>query len=303
MTRSGSPSLPVEVDDSTTLARLAASQYLEPLTLLETARLALPFCFLWFPANYFSSGCLEYTTVASATILTSTSSIWTLLIGTMYAVEKFTLRKLVAVIASLLGIALISSVDISGDSDKHRGTFPHKTTSEIAIGDILAFVSAVIYGVYAVIMKARIGDERRVNMPLFFGFVGLWNVLLLWPFFILLHLAGIERFELPPDNRVTSIILVNSASSLVSDFCWAYAMLLTSPLVVTVGLSLTIPLSLVGQMVLDGQYASGTYWVGAGVVLLSFVFVNREEVKEEEEEARHEGEGLGQGVQSLGEAP
>lgn len=75
---------------------------------------------------------------------------------------------------------------------------------------------------------------------------------------------------------------VNSFSSLVSDFCWAYAMLLTSPLVVTVGLSMTIPLSLVGQMVLDAQYSSFVYWVGALVVVLSFIFINHEESHEEE---------------------
>jgi solute carrier family 35 protein F5 len=69
---------------------------------------------------------------------------------------------------------------------------------------------------------------------------------------------------------------VNSLSSLLSDICWAYAMLLTSPLIVTVGLSLTIPLSLVGQIFLQGEYATPLYWFGATVVFLSFLFVNHE---------------------------
>lgn len=60
-------------------------------------------------------------------------------------------------------------------------------------------------------------------------------------------------------------------------------MLLTSPLVITVGLSLTIPLSLLGQMILNSQTSSLTYWIGAGVVLLSFVFINYESKAEEEE--------------------
>jgi solute carrier family 35 protein F5 len=59
-------------------------------------------------------------------------------------------------------------------------------------------------------------------------------------------------------------------------------MLLTSPLITTVGLSLTIPLSLVVQMVLNGQYASLTYWFGAAMIVASFLFVNHEEVKDEE---------------------
>lgn len=53
-------------------------------------------------------------------------------------------------------------------------------------------------------------------------------------------------------------------------------MLLTTPLVVTVGLSMTIPLSLVGQMVLQSEYASPLYWVGAAIVFLSFLVVNHE---------------------------
>lgn len=65
-------------------------------------------------------------------------------------------------------------------------------------------------------------------------------------------------------------------------------MLLTSPIVVTVGLSMTIPLSLIGQVVLNDQKASPLYWVGAVAVVVSFVFVNEEEKKEEEEE--EEGE-------------
>jgi len=185
------------------------------------------------------------------------------------------------VLASLCGIILISTVDISSDDNKDRGTFPHKTAGEITLGDMLAFISAVVYGIYAVVMKKRIGDEGRVNMPLFFGMVGLLNVVLMWPGFILLHVAGIERFALPPTGRIWIIILVNSTSSLVSDFCWAFAMLLTSPLVVTVGLSLTIPLSLVGQMIIDGLYSGFTYWLGAFIVFLSFVFINHEESKDE----------------------
>ncbi|KAF2011211.1 hypothetical protein BU24DRAFT_354036 [Aaosphaeria arxii CBS 175.79] len=255
----------------------------ECLTLKDTIRVSLEFCFLWFLANYFASACLSYTTVASSTILTSTSSIWTLLIGALLKVERFTLRKFLGVTASLAGIILISSVDIAGDTDENRGSFPHKTSRELAIGDAMAFFSAVLYGFYAVFMKKRIADESKVNMPLFFGLVGIFNIVLLWPGLIILHFTGIEPFELPPTKRILTIVLVNSASSLVSDFCWAYAMLLTSPLVVTVGLSLTIPLSLIGQMVLDAQYSSALYWVGAAVMLLSFIFINHEEKKDEDE--------------------
>ena len=69
-------------------------------------------------------------------------------------------------------------------------------------------------------------------------------------------------------------------------------MLLTSPLVVTVGLSLTIPLSLIGQMIEYSQTSSVSYWIGAFIVLLSFVFINHESSQDEEGMGKSEEEAL-----------
>lgn len=125
--------------------------------------------------------------------------------------ERFTLKKLLGVLASLAGVILISSVDLSGSNDKNRGSFPHKSQGQIAIGDAFALGSAVFYGVYTILMKIRMGDEARVNMPLFFGFVGVFNVLMLWPGFFVLHFMGVETFELPPTKRILAIVLVSNA--------------------------------------------------------------------------------------------
>lgn len=255
----------------------------EELSIFETAKLGAEFCGLWFLANWWIAASLEYTTVASSTILTSTSSVFTLVFGVFFKVEKFTWRKLIGILASLTGIIIVSSVDISGTSgdDEHRGDFPVKSAKELVLGNALALLSALTYGIYTVFMKKRIDDESRISMPLFFGFVGLINLLVLWPGFFVLHWTGIETFEIPSNTRVTAIITTNSLASLVADMCWAYAVLLTTPLVVTVGLSLTIPLSLVGQVVLNAQTATAPYWIGAVVVVASFIFINHEEKKEE----------------------
>ncbi|UNI18704.1 hypothetical protein JDV02_004958 [Purpureocillium takamizusanense] len=292
-----------------------ARQQDEKLGFQETAVLSLEFCMLWFLANYFASACLEYTSVASVTILTSTSSVWTLIFCALFRVESFSIRKLVGVMASLVGIVLISTVDLTGGSDENRGSFPHKTPGQIAIGDSMAFLSAVIYGMYVTVMKRRVGNEDKVDMQLFFGLVGVFNLAFLWPLFFVLHWTGLEpvcwparaprctrrscpsgllltrcQFEMPPTGQVWVIIIVNSLSSFISDISWAFAMLLTTPLVVTVGLSLTIPLSLVGEMIQYGQYSSFVYWIGAAVVFVSFVFVNKESHEDGEGE-RPAGEG------------
>jgi len=186
------------VDDEDSIEEMGmALKKDEMLDLRETAWLSLEFCMLWFTANYFASACLEYTSVGSVTILTSTSSVWTLVFCAVMGVEGFTIRKLCGVLASLAGVVLISSVDLSGSSDDNRGNFPHKTQGQIAIGDAMAFFSAIIYGMYVTVMKRRVGNEDRVNMPLFFGLVGLLNVMLLWPGFFILHFTGIEPVRFP----------------------------------------------------------------------------------------------------------
>ena len=140
-----------------------------------------------------------------------TLGVWTLGFGTLLKVEKFTIRKFIGVLASLAGIMLISSIDVSGDQDKNRGSFPHKSHKQIAIGDILALTSAVMYGIYTTVMKKRIGDESRADMFLFFGFVGLFNIVTLLPGFFVVHFTGIETFELPPTRRILIIVMVRYA--------------------------------------------------------------------------------------------
>ncbi|KAK4192874.1 putative ras [Podospora australis] len=276
------------VDDEGSLEANSFPPKDERMSLRETAGLSLEFFIVWFLANYFASACLEYTSVGSVTILTSTSSIWTLIFGALKKVEGFTVRKLIGVLASLTGVILISSVDLSGANDDNRGSFPHKSTAQIAIGDSMALFSAVMYGIYVTVMKLRVGNEDRVNMPLFFGLVGLFNVVFLWPGFLILHFTGLETFELPPTGTVWAIIALNSVASFFSDILWAYAMLLTTPLIVTVGLSLNIPASLIGEMIQYSQYSSWLYWVGAGVVLISFLFINHESPEDEASNREHQ---------------
>ena len=64
------------------------------------------------------------------------------------------------------------------------------------------------------------------------------------------------------------------AITFVSDYLWILAMLMTSPLIVTMGLSLSIPLALLGDFVFKGQLKGLFYWCGAGMVLTGFSIVN-----------------------------
>lgn len=68
--------------------------------------------------------------------------------------------------------------------------------------------------------------------------------------------------------------------TLSSDYIYVLAMLKTTPLVVTVGLSLTMPLAVLGDFLLH-KTVKFQVIIGAAVVLLSFVVVGLENMKVE----------------------
>ncbi|KAI9613563.1 hypothetical protein H4Q26_010170 [Puccinia striiformis f. sp. tritici PST-130] len=45
------------------------------------------------------------------------------------------------------------------------------------LGDLLALSSAALYALYVILMKVKVKEESRVDMQLFFGFVGVINML------------------------------------------------------------------------------------------------------------------------------
>ncbi|KAF9434987.1 hypothetical protein BGZ76_007095 [Entomortierella beljakovae] len=271
-----------------------------PLTHWEIAEVSFAFCILWFAANWATNASLAYTTVASSTILASMSGFFTLAIGALLKTESFSSIKLVAVCASVIGVALVSESDRSDTPtillNGSLTSFDINTPTEPAaplFGDFLALMSAVFYGCYTVLLKVRIQNENRVNMSLFFGFVGLFNLVLLWPMFGVLHWTGVEPFELPKDTTVIWMIFINAiVGTFVSDYLWLLSMLMTSPLVVTLGLSLTIPLALLGDVVGYGRVLGVTYWIGAGLVLAGFFGVNGVALREQNESDLREEEAI-----------
>ncbi|KAG5365524.1 putative vacuolar membrane protein [Yarrowia sp. C11] len=247
----------------------------ELLSTKQTAILSLQFCILWFFSNFLTNASLKYTSVSSQTILSCTSSFFTLVIGSVFGVEAFTATKLLALVFSMCGVFLVSKADSVATQ-----TSVGVQTSDIVFGDLLALAGAVVYGFYMTLLKVKVGDESRINTKMFLGFVGLFNILLLWPTIPLLDYLGVEKFGLPQTEKVWLIVLANAAATLVSDFFWVLAMLMTSPLVVTVGLGATVPLAMAGDLFIKRSLPSLTYVFGAVILCLSFVVINRQDEDE-----------------------
>ena len=173
----------------------------------ELAQISLKFCVLWFSANFLVALALRYTTVASSTILASTSGFWTLLLGVLNRVETFTRKKLFAVCLSFLGVILVATSDVIDmePASKYAG----RVNREVFWGDMSALGSAVLYGIYMVLMKKHANHDSDFDAVAFLGFVGVFAALLLWPGLLILHETGLETVQQPDSRRIWIMLIVS----------------------------------------------------------------------------------------------
>ncbi|WVF65855.1 hypothetical protein IAT40_000592 [Kwoniella sp. CBS 6097] len=239
------------------------------LSVRETAEIAAWWSVVWFVANWAVNASLAWTSVASVTILSSTSGFFTLALGRICGVETLTRTKVLAVVASFIGVLLVTKSDNSLSPSVVIPDEPALPSHPI-FGDFLALLSAAFYAVYVILLKVRVVDEDRADMQLMLGFAGLFNTIALIPVFPVLHYTGWETFELPPTKEAWIICLINFCITLSSDYLYVLAMLKTTPMLVTIGLSLTIPLALLGSLFVPSSSSAGaiTYLSLLGAVLV-----------------------------------
>ncbi len=250
-----------------------------------TARLALALCPLWFLMNYLFNLSLNLTSLASSTILSTTSSLFVLLFGLCTVPRAAVgLPQVLGVAATILGAVLISWKDTESGSGG-AGSEGEEGMTHSLVGDLVAALSAVFYALYSLQLRRSIPDETAVDMTLLFGFIGLTNALFAWPLFPLLHLFQIESWVGFPSLAVVGFLTLNGlAGTVVSDFLWAKSVLLTSPLIASLGLALTVPLAIVVDIALNGKVLTWMRGLGGCCVLAGFALVNVAHKKKIEEE-------------------
>ncbi|XP_067891214.1 solute carrier family 35 member F5-like isoform X2 [Heterodontus francisci] len=276
------------------------------LTLSQVAKISFFFCFVWFLANLSYQEALSDTQVAIVNILSSTSGLFTLLLAAMFpsnSGDRFTLSKLLAVILSIGGVTLVS---LSSDDTEGKGIIARWDISSTILGECVAslgslwsLTGAVLYAVYIVMIKRKVDREDKLDIPMFFGFVGLFNLLLLWPGFFLLHYTGFEAFEFPTKTVWMYILINGLIGTVLSEFLWLCdkspiqltataqriplyspkypsgkcnyrGCFLTSSLIGTLALSLTIPLSMIADIYMKKVEFSWLLFAGSVPVFLSF---------------------------------
>ncbi|GAB2284929.1 hypothetical protein Dimus_019382 [Dionaea muscipula] len=243
-------------------------------TTREVIRYSFCIAPLWFMTEYLSNAALARTSVASTTVLSSTSGLFTLFLGVMLGEDSLNMAKVVAVFVSMAGVVMTTLGKTWATDDSQLNSSNGKRS---LVGDLFGLLSAMAYGLFTVLLKKFAGEEgERVDVQKLFGYIGLFTLVALWWLVFPLTALGIEpKFTIPHSVKLDEVVLANGlVGSVLSDYFWALCVVWTTPLVATLGMSLTIPLAMVADMIIHGRHFSAVYILGSVQVFAGFVVAN-----------------------------
>ncbi|MQM01939.1 hypothetical protein Taro_034689 [Colocasia esculenta] len=171
------------------------------------------------------------TSVASTTVLSSTSGLFTLFIGVLMGQDSLNIAKVVAVFISMAGVAMtaLGKTWATDEAQLSSATIGKRSL----IGDIFSLLSAMSYGLFTVLLKKFAGEEGEgADVQKLFGYVGLFTLVALWWlckltqkifchfFFPLLKLSSkAPSVHFFPFEKCVPFLLASSASFALGYFC------------------------------------------------------------------------------------
>ncbi len=116
---------------------------------------------------------------------------------------------------------------------------------------------------------------------------GVLSLLLCWVFVVLVHAVGVESFEAPPRDKVALLCLNAFLDSLYNGLL-LFGILVSTPLIMSVGCMLVMPASIVVDRVVNGTELAPIAVTGAVFIVAAFALLNLSSLRTERERS-HSG--------------
>ena len=210
---------------------------------------------VWLLAQLLYNLSLKNLSVSASSSISAFSSLFTylfsLLLLTGYTID---INPLLGILFSITGIHLLVNA-------------PDNQVS--ILGIFLAVTSCAFYGLFSVLLKKWSTD----SVVFLFGQLGLVAIILGVPILVLAHVSGIETFKVPSISCFCAISVNALFGSVLSDILLANAILRLTPILVSVGLTFTIPVSAMIES--PAHFPTVRSVLGYAFVVTSLVLVGR----------------------------
>ena len=215
---------------------------------------------VWIAGQLSYNVSLKFMSVSSSTAVSSMSSIFTFGFSWIFLEGyRATVYSVVAILLSTIGIFVIAYSQPAGAG-----------VEESPVGFFIAGLSCCCYGLFTTLLK-KWNTNRPASVTTLFGSFGVVALCVGIPLVGLAHQTRFDEFEFPSKSAVFGMSLNAVIGSVVSDILLAKSVLLLNPITVSLGLSLTMPVSMfVDSVVLQAHSFKAAYAVG---VVLQFASV------------------------------
>ena len=261
------------------------------ILLWKTVLLCAPLGFL---SNWAYYAGLSRSTLASSSTLSSTATLFALIILSFVRLKSPMLLHVFASFLTVIGVGLIflhdSSDSAVGTSATHGlSLFGLSVNSSQAVnGDLLTLFAALLSGAYSVTVQATFvawcGPEADADK--FVALNGLFISLVMMPWFMFKLGMGM----LPPAGTIIQLCVNALFGEVLNGMIWTRCTKWVSPLVTSLTSALLVPMSVIWDLVAGGRSFKWTYVVGTVLIIVAFVFLCFEEEDDEEDESSQEGE-------------
>lgn len=233
---------------------------------------------LWFLAQLTFNASLLSTSVTSNTILSSASALFTYLFSVLLMSEKFTITKLLCIIALIVGTAMVTVADAYASSSSNGSedlvaldvasddNFEATNKIKSTWGDLLCLISSIVYGGYTVAIRMLLGEDETAPMTLFFGIMGGLIFIGIGPLLGIVTLMN-ASFESLTWAAFGIVVLKGLLDNVLSDYLWARAILLVGPTIATSGLAMQVPIAIF----LDPIFGNPSWMKSIYTALLTFL--------------------------------
>ncbi|KAK9467024.1 hypothetical protein V1512DRAFT_144440 [Lipomyces arxii] len=187
------------------------------------------------------------TTPSDVTAIYNCSAFFAYVFSVPILKERFNWVKTFSVVLAIIGVLIVAYGDsLSILSSNNETLSPGEEASNRLFGNIIIGVGAVMYGLYEVLYKRfacpppTVSARRATLFANVFGScVGLFTLTCLWVLLPILHILGVEEFEVPKGETLL-ILIFSVLANVAYSGSFLILMSLTSPVISSVAALLTI---------------------------------------------------------------